>query len=67
MSENPWQTLATRVVYANSWLRLREDTVVRPDGREGIYGVVEMRPSVGIGGDAAQAGDVSRPDGPGPA
>jgi 8-oxo-dGTP pyrophosphatase MutT (NUDIX family) len=48
MTENPWQTLATRVVYANSWLRLREDTVVRPDGREGIYGVVEMRPSVGI-------------------
>jgi 8-oxo-dGTP pyrophosphatase MutT (NUDIX family) len=48
MSENPWKTLATRVVYANAWLRLREDTVVRPDGREGVYGVVEMRPSVGI-------------------
>ena len=48
MSENPWKTLATRVVYANPWLRLREDTVVQPDGHEGIYGVVEMRPSVGI-------------------
>jgi hypothetical protein len=48
MSENPWKTLATRIVYANSWLRLREDTVVKPDGQEGIYGVVEMRPSVGI-------------------
>jgi 8-oxo-dGTP pyrophosphatase MutT (NUDIX family) len=47
-SENPWKTLATRVVYANPWLRLREDTVVQPDGHEGIYGVVEMRPSVGI-------------------
>ena len=48
MSENPWKTLATRVVYANPWLRLREDTVVQPDGHEGLYGVVEMRPSVGI-------------------
>jgi 8-oxo-dGTP pyrophosphatase MutT (NUDIX family) len=48
MSGNPWTTLASRIVYANSWLRLREDTVIRPDGQEGIYGVVEMRPSVGI-------------------
>lgn len=48
MSENPWQTLGSRTVYANSWLRLREDTVIRPDGRPGIYGVVEMSPSVGI-------------------
>jgi 8-oxo-dGTP pyrophosphatase MutT (NUDIX family) len=48
VSENPWTTLATRIVYANSWLRLREDTVIRPDGREGIYGVVEMPASVGI-------------------
>jgi 8-oxo-dGTP pyrophosphatase MutT (NUDIX family) len=48
VSENPWQTLGSRTVYANSWLRLREDTVIRPDGRPGIYGVVEMSPSVGI-------------------
>jgi 8-oxo-dGTP pyrophosphatase MutT (NUDIX family) len=48
VSGNPWTTLASRIVYANPWLRLREDTVIRPDGQEGIYGVVEMRPSVGI-------------------
>jgi 8-oxo-dGTP pyrophosphatase MutT (NUDIX family) len=48
VNENPWQTLATRIVYVNQWLRLREDTVIRPDGHEGIYSVVEMRPSVGI-------------------
>ena len=48
MSGNPWKTLATRIVYANAWLRLREDKVIQPDGHEGIYGVVEMRPSVGI-------------------
>lgn len=48
VSENPWKTLATRVVYADPWLRLREDTVVRPDGQDGIYAVVELRPSGGI-------------------
>lgn len=37
-----WTTTATREVYANRWLRLREDEVVRPDGGSGIYGVVEV-------------------------
>jgi 8-oxo-dGTP pyrophosphatase MutT (NUDIX family) len=45
---NPWQTLARRVVYANSWMTVREDSVIRPDGQPGIYGVVQIRPSVGI-------------------
>ncbi|MDO8186289.1 NUDIX hydrolase [Conexibacter sp. JD483] len=37
-----WRTLGTRLVYANRWIRVREDAVVKPDGAEGIYGVVEM-------------------------
>lgn len=31
----------SRVVYANSWLSVREDDIVRPDGSTGIYGVVD--------------------------
>lgn len=45
---NPWQTQSSRIVYRNSWIRVREDQVTRPDGEPGIYGVVEIRPSVGI-------------------
>jgi 8-oxo-dGTP pyrophosphatase MutT (NUDIX family) len=45
---NPWRTLDTRVVYANSWITVREDSVIRPDGQPGIYGIVEIPPSVGI-------------------
>jgi 8-oxo-dGTP pyrophosphatase MutT (NUDIX family) len=45
---NPWKTLSSRIAYENPWVRLREDIVLRPDGGQGIYGVVEMRPSVGI-------------------
>jgi 8-oxo-dGTP pyrophosphatase MutT (NUDIX family) len=48
MTENPWRTLASRIAYENPWIRVREDDVIRPDGRPGIYGVIEIRPSVGI-------------------
>ena len=47
-TQNPWRTLASRTVYRNPWLTLREDTVIRPDGAEGIYSVVEIRPSCGV-------------------
>jgi 8-oxo-dGTP pyrophosphatase MutT (NUDIX family) len=36
------------VAYENAWIRVREDQVIRPDGGEGIYGVVEIRPSVAV-------------------
>jgi 8-oxo-dGTP pyrophosphatase MutT (NUDIX family) len=45
---NPWRTLCSRVAYENPWIRIREDQVIRPDGKRGIYGVVELRPSVGV-------------------
>ena len=47
-SRNPWQTLDSRVVYANSWMTVREDSVIRPDGQPGICAVVQIRPSVGL-------------------
>jgi 8-oxo-dGTP pyrophosphatase MutT (NUDIX family) len=36
------------MVYENAWIRVREDRVTRPDGGAGIYGVVQIRPSVGV-------------------
>jgi 8-oxo-dGTP pyrophosphatase MutT (NUDIX family) len=35
------EQLSSRVVYRNPWMTVREDQVRRPDGRPGIYGVVE--------------------------
>lgn len=40
---NPWRTLSSREIYQNSWIKVREDAVIRPDGKNGIYGVVSMR------------------------
>lgn len=34
-------TLSSREVYRNPWMRLREDQILRSNGKSGIYGVVE--------------------------
>ncbi len=48
LEANPWTTLDSREVYRNPWIRVREDRVIRPDGQEGIYGVVETRIATGV-------------------
>ena len=48
MPPSPWKTTSTRIAYENPWIRVREDQVIRPDGQPGLYGVVEIRPSVGV-------------------
>jgi len=34
-------TLSSREVYRNHWMRLREDEILRSNGKKGIFGVVE--------------------------
>lgn len=36
-----FNTLSSKVVYQNKWMRVREDAIQRPSGAHGIYGVVE--------------------------
>ncbi|HEY0422561.1 MAG TPA: NUDIX hydrolase [Rhodopila sp.] len=38
---NPYLTLSSRIAYENRWTRVREDRIRRPDGSDGLYGVVE--------------------------
>jgi 8-oxo-dGTP pyrophosphatase MutT (NUDIX family) len=38
---NQIQRVATREVYRNNWLTLREDDIRRPDGSPGVYAVVD--------------------------
>ena len=35
------QTLSSRVVYSNPWMSVREDKILRSNGKEGIYGVAD--------------------------
>jgi len=46
--ENPWKTLGSKLIYKNPWITLREDSVIRPDGNPGIYGVVESKIATGV-------------------
>lgn len=55
--ENPWGKVSTRVVYDNPWILVREDQVVRPDGRPGIYGVVHFK-NVAVGILPVEAGEL---------
>jgi 8-oxo-dGTP pyrophosphatase MutT (NUDIX family) len=41
--QNPWRIRASRPVYENPWIAVREDDVIRPDGQPGIYGVVHFK------------------------
>lgn len=41
--KNPWETTETRMVYENPWIQVREDQVITPAGKPGIYGVVSFK------------------------
>ncbi len=46
--KGPWMVTGTKVIYQNPWLKLREDKVIRPDGKRGIFGVISIIPGVSV-------------------
>ena len=48
LPENRWRTLGSEVIYENPWIKVRHDRGITPAGSEGIYGVVEAKPAVGV-------------------
>lgn len=53
-----WQTHASRTVYENAWIRVREHDVTRPDGSTGVYGVTEVRQPAAFVVPVTEAGEV---------
>jgi ADP-ribose pyrophosphatase len=47
-ARTPWKTRASRPVYENRWISVREDVAELPDGRSTIYGVVQCAECVGV-------------------
>jgi 8-oxo-dGTP pyrophosphatase MutT (NUDIX family) len=43
---NPYKIHSSKVVYENTWKKVREDSITHPDGRQGIYSVIEHSDSV---------------------
>ena len=47
-TKGPWTVADSRCLYRNPWIAVREDKVIRPDGQESVFGVVEMKPGVSV-------------------
>lgn len=46
--KGPWTKLKSKNIYKNPWMEVVEDSVVRPDGKNGIFGIVNMKSGVTI-------------------
>jgi ADP-ribose pyrophosphatase len=42
----PWKIVQSHAVYADPWISVRKDDVVRPDGQPGTHSVVQLKPGV---------------------
>jgi 8-oxo-dGTP pyrophosphatase MutT (NUDIX family) len=42
-TKGPYQVLSSRNVYENPWVSVREDRVIRPGGKEGYFGIIELK------------------------
>jgi ADP-ribose pyrophosphatase len=42
----PWTIVERHAVYADPWMQLVKDDVLRPDGEPGTYSVVQLKPGV---------------------
>ena len=47
-TNGPWKIKNSQEKYKNPWINVREDKVIRPDGKDGIFGVVEMVKGVSV-------------------
>lgn len=43
MIKNPWTLVSRKTEYENPWITVKEDQVIHPSGRPGIYGTVHFR------------------------
>jgi hypothetical protein len=44
----PWTIKETNQQYENSFINVREDQVVQPDGQPGMYATVDLKPGVAV-------------------
>jgi 8-oxo-dGTP pyrophosphatase MutT (NUDIX family) len=43
-----WTIKESKVVYKTPWLKVNEDKVIRPDGKDGIFTTIDILPGVSI-------------------
>jgi ADP-ribose pyrophosphatase len=48
IKNGPWTIKDSEEKYKNPWIKVREDKVIRPDGKDGIFGIVEMVSGISV-------------------
>lgn len=43
-----WKMLSTKIIHETKWLKLREDKVIQPNGKEGVYTFLDRADGVAI-------------------
>lgn len=43
-----WTIIESKTVYQNPWILVTEDKVIRPDGKEGIFGVIKIKHGISV-------------------
>ncbi len=44
--KNPWKKLSSKTVHKNNWYSVRQDKVITPNGKKGVWNVVVLPPAV---------------------
>lgn len=44
----PYQTIASEIVWSCPWYSVRQDQIITPDGRPGVYNTVIIKPAVWV-------------------
>jgi ADP-ribose pyrophosphatase len=47
-AHGPWQIVSSRDIYRDSWIDVRRDDVLRPDGQSGTHCVVTLKSGVSV-------------------
>jgi 8-oxo-dGTP pyrophosphatase MutT (NUDIX family) len=47
-NRGPFTVKNSKTVYKNPWIEVKEDSVIRPDGKEGIFGTVDYGKGVSV-------------------
>jgi len=45
-AKRKWKTINSKIAYKNPWIKVREDSVIRPDGKKGVFAFLEKYPGV---------------------
>lgn len=47
-NNGPYKIKKTEIKYINPWIELREDQVIHPNGKDGMFGIVKMLAGVSV-------------------